>query len=157
MLEQRKDADVVGYNVVWEEIPEQQNVINYNIRKELTFEESSVLSVNNNTTTGKANIIPWINTLRMIWKTSVYNGIRFEDLVIQSTSDKRSAKRILDWTLEWKIFVVYFKVGNDYIVRHLDTISSNYIKFCRAGDSSNYLTINFDATTKSVTSISEVH
>lgn len=64
-------AEEVGYSVVWEEEKNASNVIDYNIRKEQTKDTFAVENMNNQTTTGMATQIPWINEPKLIWKTSV--------------------------------------------------------------------------------------
>ena len=39
----------------------QDNVIDYDIENEETKDTSAVINANNQTTTGMANVIPWIN------------------------------------------------------------------------------------------------
>lgn len=72
MLDARKNADEVGYPVVWEEIKLNANEIPYNIREEQTIDQSSVFTANNDTTTGMATVIPWINAPKLIATTSIY-------------------------------------------------------------------------------------
>ena len=66
VLEARKDAEVVWYSIVWEEKKDASNVIDYDIHDELTLDNSSVFNANNDTTTGMANVIPWVNSPKLI-------------------------------------------------------------------------------------------
>ena len=72
VLEARKDAEVVWYSIVWEETKDASNVIDYDIHDEITKDASNVINANNDTTTGMANIIPWINAPKLIANTSIY-------------------------------------------------------------------------------------
>lgn len=72
VLEARKDAETVWYPVVWETKKDASNVIDYNIHDEITKDTSSVINANNDTTTGMATVIPWINAPKLIANTSIY-------------------------------------------------------------------------------------
>lgn len=76
VLEARKDAEKVWYPVVWEEIKDADNVIDYDIREEETKDTAAVINANNQTTTGMANIIPWINAPKLIESTSIISAPR---------------------------------------------------------------------------------
>ena len=71
-MKEFENAEKVGYPVVWEDIKEADNVIDYNIREEITIDASSVLNWNNNTTTWMATVIPWVNAPKLIASTSIY-------------------------------------------------------------------------------------
>lgn len=72
VLEARKDAEKVWYQVVWEEIKDADNVIDYNIMSEETKDTSAEINANNQTTTGMATVIPWINAPQLLYDTSIY-------------------------------------------------------------------------------------
>ena len=76
VLEARKDAEKIWYPVVWEEIKDADNVIDYDIRDEETKDTSAVINANNQTTTGMANVIPWINAPKLIESTSIISAPR---------------------------------------------------------------------------------
>jgi hypothetical protein len=71
VLEARKDAEKVWYPVVWEEIKDASNVVDYDIRDEETKDTSAMINSNNQTTTGMATVIPWVNAPKLIASTSV--------------------------------------------------------------------------------------
>lgn len=71
VLEARDKAETVWYPVVWDKIKDASNVIDYDIREEQTIDQSSVFNANNDTTTGMANVIPWINAPKLIASTSI--------------------------------------------------------------------------------------
>ena len=71
VLEARKDAEKVWYPIIWEERKEPSNVVDYDIHDEITKDTSSVINANNDTTTGMANVIPWINAPKLIASTSI--------------------------------------------------------------------------------------
>ena len=75
VLEARKDAEKVWFPVVWETTKDSSDVVDYNIREEQTIEQSSVFDANNNTTTWMANVIPWVNSPKLLESTSIYNNI----------------------------------------------------------------------------------
>ena len=78
LLDARKNADEIGYPVVWEEIKLNANEIPYNIREEQTIDQSSVFTANNDTTTWLATVIPWINAPKLIATTSIYWDLWWE-------------------------------------------------------------------------------
>ena len=71
VLEARKDAETVWYPVVWETEKDASNVIDYDIHDEITKDTSNIINANNDTTTGMANVIPWINAPKLIASTSI--------------------------------------------------------------------------------------
>ena len=71
VLDAWKDAEKVWYPVIWEVVKDASDVIDYDIREEQTIDQSSVVNANNDTTTGMANVIPWINAPKLIASTSI--------------------------------------------------------------------------------------
>lgn len=71
VLEARKDAEKVWFPVVWEEKKDPSNVVDYDIHEEITKDTSNVINANNQTTTGMATVIPWINAPKLIASTSI--------------------------------------------------------------------------------------
>lgn len=74
MLEGRENAENVWYSIVWQEVNYPSNVIDYNINEEKTKDKSSVFNSNNDTTTGMATVIPWVNAPKLIQTTSIYQN-----------------------------------------------------------------------------------
>lgn len=72
VLEARYKAEKVWYSFIWEKAKEDPNVIDYNINEEITKDTSAVFNANNDTTTGMATVIPWVNAPKLIAKTSTY-------------------------------------------------------------------------------------
>ena len=72
VLEAREKAEEVGYSLVWQETKEASNAVDYNINEEITKDASAVENANNQTTTGMATVIPWINAPKLIASTSIY-------------------------------------------------------------------------------------
>jgi len=72
VLEARKNAETVWYSVIWEKEKDASNVIDYNIHDEITIDTSSVFNANNDTTTGMATVIPWVNAPKLLMDTSIY-------------------------------------------------------------------------------------
>lgn len=71
VLDARYKAEKVWYPVVWEEVKDASNVIDYDIHDEITKDDSAVINANNQTTTGMANVIPWINAPKLLADTSI--------------------------------------------------------------------------------------
>jgi hypothetical protein len=71
VLEARKDAEKITYPVVWENQKDADNVIDYDIRGEETKDTSAMINANNQTTTGMATVIPWVNAPKLIESTSI--------------------------------------------------------------------------------------
>lgn len=71
VLSARENADKVWYQFIWEKTEEASNVIDYNINEEITKDTSAVFNANNDTTTGMANVIPWVNAPKLIAQTSI--------------------------------------------------------------------------------------
>ena len=71
VLSARENAEKIWYAIIWEETKEASNVIDYNINSEITKDTSAVFNANNDTTTGMANVIPWVNAPKLIAKTSI--------------------------------------------------------------------------------------
>ena len=74
VLDARADAEKVTYPVVWEEKKDASNVVDYDIRDEETKDVSAEINANNQTTTGMANAIPWVNAPKLIASTSIYDN-----------------------------------------------------------------------------------
>jgi hypothetical protein len=74
VLEARADADKVWYPVVWEKTKDADNVIDYDIREEQTKDVSAEINANNQTTTGMATVIPWVNAPKLIESTSIISN-----------------------------------------------------------------------------------
>lgn len=71
MLEAREKAEKVWYPVVWEKVKDASNIIDYDIHDEITKDASAVINANNDTTTGMATVIPWVNAPKLIYDTSI--------------------------------------------------------------------------------------
>ena len=67
-------AEEVWFNYVWEEKKEPSNVIDYNINSEQTKDLSAEINANNQTTTGMADVIPWVNAPKIRAETSIVGG-----------------------------------------------------------------------------------
>lgn len=71
MLEAWEWAEKIWFPVVWETEKDASNVIDYDVHDEITKDTSSVINANNDTTTGMANVIPWVNAPKLIASTSI--------------------------------------------------------------------------------------
>lgn len=74
VLEAWKDAEKIWYPIVWEEREQNSNVIDYDIRSEQTKDISAEINANNQTTTGMATVIPWVNAPKLIESTSIISN-----------------------------------------------------------------------------------
>lgn len=107
VLDARKDAEKVWFPVVWEEKKDTSNIIDYDIHDEITKDTSAAINANNDTTTGMANVIPWVNAPKLIAKTSIiwdlWWEVWFKAKTIQFTSSYSltDAQAILDAYLDW--------------------------------------------------------
>jgi hypothetical protein len=90
VLEARENAEKVWYPVVWEEVKDADNVIDYDIRDEETKDTAAMINANNQTTTGMATVIPWVNAPKLLESTSIISAPRA--WYIQAT---------VDWNWGW--------------------------------------------------------
>ena len=74
LLDARVNAEKITYPVVWEDVKDPDNVIDYDIRDEQTKDISAEINANNQTTTGMANVIPWVNAPKLIESTSIISS-----------------------------------------------------------------------------------
>lgn len=114
VLEARYKAEKIWYPVVWEPQKESSDVIDYDIRWEITKDASAVFNANNNTTTGMATVIPWINAEKLIERTSIYkrpNPVWWVELSssILLTRPDDDSKRIRSWTITKSYWNIAFK------------------------------------------------
>ena len=152
VLEARKDAEKVWFPIIWEEEKDASNVIDYNIHEEITIDTSSVFNANNDTTTGMANVIPWVNAPKLIKDTSIYEPNPAQRTVIQtmrwtatepinrpdttSTFIRNFVTSSSEWTKQFEYFdspdwIMYSWMKAPY--RWTYTIDAKYI-----GTASNY-------------------
>lgn len=109
VLEARENAEEIWYPVVWEEEKHSSNVIDYNINEEQTKDVAATINANNQTTTGMATVIPWINSPKLIAKTSIVwdiwgGGWWFKAQVLYFVSTEPTIaewQAILDSYLAW--------------------------------------------------------
>lgn len=71
VLSARENAEMVWYSIIGEKTKEASNVIDYNINEEVTVNTTAVFNANNDTTTGMATVIPWVNAPKLIAQTSI--------------------------------------------------------------------------------------
>lgn len=120
VLDARANAEKITYPVVWEEEKIASNVINYNINKEVTIDTSSVFNANNDTTTGMATVIPWINAPKLIQTTSIYSNVEAPSwwVTITWVADldypNNTETSIRNWTLSDQYGNIPFKNKTDW-------------------------------------------
>lgn len=116
VLEARKDAEKIWYPVVWEEIKDASNVIDYDIREEETKDTSAMINANNQTTTGMATVIPWINAPKLIESTSIISSPR--PWYIRATFDWNWDGAHIPWTrliiqryqISWQVWAPQYTI-----------------------------------------------
>ena len=86
-------AEEIWYSIVWEKEKTTDNVIDYNIREEITKDTSAIENANNQTTTWMATQIPWVNEPKLIAKTSIIGGAAWwgGSMLISTASYKRTS------------------------------------------------------------------
>lgn len=102
VLQARYKAEEVWYAVVGEKEKELPNVIDYNIKPEITKDASSVVNANNDTTTGMADVIPWINAPKLIEKTSIVTSNEKTIVEISDYTSIDERQPIIDRILKWE-------------------------------------------------------
>lgn len=65
------NIEEIWYWIIGAEEKLPDNVIGYNINEEITKDASNVINANNQTTTGMAELIYWVNAPKILAKTSV--------------------------------------------------------------------------------------
>lgn len=93
VLEAWKNAEKISYPVIWETQKDASDVIDYNIREEITKDKSAEINANNDTTTGMATVIPWINEPQLLYDTSIHKyriGEKSPSVAITATASSSS-------------------------------------------------------------------
>jgi hypothetical protein len=109
VLEARKDAEKVWFPIIWEEIKDASNVIDYDIHDEITKDTSWVINANNDTTTGMATVIPWVNAPKLIASTSIIGWWGSEE-TLQSTA-KTSMSHDYNWPATYNVALTQFTIS----------------------------------------------
>lgn len=111
VLEARYKAEEVWYSLVWEEQKEASNVVDYNINEEITKDAAAVENANNQTTTGMATVVPWINAPKLIASTSIiwieWWGTKLIEISDYKSIDERQP--VVERALAWELIVVHCK------------------------------------------------
>jgi hypothetical protein len=116
VLEARENAKSVWFPIVWENEKDASNVINYNINEEITKDKTAVINANNDTTTGMAWVVPWINSPKLIAKTSILwdlwwgwgsSWARIIEVSDYVSIDERQP--VVDAILWWEFVIVHCK------------------------------------------------
>ena len=162
VLSERENAEKVGYPVVWEEIKDASNVIDYQINEEITKDASGVINANNQTTTGMATVIPWINAPKLIAETSIIWDIwSWGWMSIVSISDYLSAdewqpvvERVLAWELVCVVckFTAYSNLQNFYFFP-AQYLPDQALRFCCVYARNQWFRINCWVTWTHVDSV----
>lgn len=94
-------AEEIWYSIVWEEEKQQSNVVDYNIREEQTKDTFNTDNANNQTTTGMANVIPWVNAPKLIASTSIIGAVWWGWSFLYSVASLSISTIITSWSLEF--------------------------------------------------------
>lgn len=109
VLQARYKAEEVWYAVVGEKEKELPNVVDYNIKTEITKDTSAVENANNDTTTGMADVIPWVNTPKLIADTSIIGWWLKVSTASANKSMTGGSNAAIDWyTISsngWDIYI----------------------------------------------------
>lgn len=91
----------IWYWIIGAEEKLPNNVIDYNINKEITKDASNVVNANNQTTTGMATVIPWVNAPKILAKTSVIwaDWWGWEWWISTSILELSTSERAQTWSL----------------------------------------------------------
>ncbi len=120
VLEARYKAEKVWYPVVWEKVKEKPDVIDYNINEEVTTDATAVFNANNDTTTGMATIIPWVNAPKLIQSTSILSDVLPYTWWVLLTGSKQlsypndTSWNLRTWTLSDQYWNIPFKIKTDW-------------------------------------------
>lgn len=123
LLQAREKAEKIWYPVVWEEVKDADNVIDYDIRGEETKDASATINANNQTTTGMATVIPWVNAPKLLESTSIIKAkMSYFNWVISVTNqyteheDNPKYWTVITSTIWWNwleidTYLITFKTG----------------------------------------------
>lgn len=106
VLDARKNAEKITYQIIWKDIKDASNVIDYDIHDEITIDNSSVLNANNDTTTGMATVIPWVNAPKLKLSTSIYVDKLEIPSVWATLSQSYGFYRPTDASIYWRNFTI---------------------------------------------------
>lgn len=116
VLEAREGSESIWFPVVWEDIKDASNVIDYNINKEITVNTTALWTANNDTTTWMATMIPWVNEHKLFEKTSI---IKQKELYWSiSVTESHSGSLPDDWYQLFDNFTTSSESGD---VKYLNT------------------------------------
>ena len=128
VLDARKNADKITYPVVWEETKYASNVIDYDIRDEITKDTSAEINANNQTTTGMATVIPWVNAPKLLEWTSIIKEKTSSLVWVVSVTDNYtehednpkywtviSSETLWNW-VSYEDYLITFNVAWTYLV-----------------------------------------
>lgn len=161
VLQARYKAEEVWYAVVGEKEKELPNVIDYNIKPEITKDASSVVNANNDTTTGMANVIPWVNAPKLIADTSIIDKWWGNIVDISDYTSIDEWQPVVDRVLAWEwvcvrcIFSEYALLTTYYFIPVAQ--SSARIRFQCAVHGDQQMKVNCYLSWTTITSITTWH
>lgn len=157
VLQARYKAEEVWYAVVGEKEKELPNVIDYNIKPEITKDASSVVNANNDTTTGMADVIPWINAPKLIADTSIAWWTNKNIVEISDYTSISEWQPVVDRVLSWEfvcvkcIFKAYAQLTQYFFLP--TSYTSNLLRFQCIAVTQQYMRISCHLSNWTITSI----
>lgn len=124
VLEAWKWAEKVWFPVVWEEIKDASNVIDYSINKEITIDTSATHNANNETTTWQATLTYWVNEPLIIDNTSIHRIIRWNNYVqirasmYEITTDNDWHTYLWKWNIQDEWWTLIYGIWDYYNWNH---------------------------------------
>lgn len=160
VLSARYKAEKIDYPVVWEKTKESSDVVDYNIQEEITKDTSAEFNANNDTTTGMANVIPWINAPKLRAETSIAWATKsIADISDYSSIDERQpvVDRVLagEFVAVHTIFTPYSANTQWYLIP--TTKTDLVIRFQSIWVWSQWVRINCWITSGKITSITSAN
>lgn len=159
VLQARYKAEEVWYAVVGEKEKELPNVIDYNIKPEITKDASAVENANNDTTTGMADVIPWINAPKLLESTSVIcdKNNAWNIVTINDYLNKDEWQPVVDrvvageWVCVKCIFKAYAMLTRYFFLP--TSYTSNILRFQCIAVTQQYMRISCNLSNWKITSI----
>lgn len=159
VLQARYKAEEVWYAVVGEKEKELPNVIDYNIKPEITKDASAVENANNQTTTGMADEIPWINAPKLLESTSIICDKKNASNIVEISNytSIEEWQPVVDRVLAWEfvavltIFTAYSYVTRWYLIPI--NRATSVIRFQSIMVGTQYVRVNCSLSWWTITSI----
>ena len=165
-LEAWYKAEKVEFPEVWKAPKESSEVIDYNINEEITKDASAAFNANNDTTTGMATVIPWINAPKLLAETSIIDGRKSGGSNIVEISNYTSIDErqpVVDRVLAWEFVCVvttfpdYSTVTKFWLIPITTVTNGSRIRFQWIWVGTQWVRINIELTDWVITNINPAH